>query len=138
MNRNILLGVLALAFVSTACVKKSQEKPQPTPVPQATAVEAKPVKSVKKTGRYVVKKGDSLWKISAKKTSGLGDPFRWPLLFKANRDQISDPDLIDERQDLNIKKQYTKEEIADAIDKAKATPPYTPHDAPRKTLPVQY
>jgi hypothetical protein len=68
----------------------------------------------------------------------LGDSFRWPLLFKANRDQIADPDLIEPRQDLSYKKQYSSEEIEDAIRKAKETPPYVPHSTPRKSLPVKY
>lgn len=42
---------------------------------------------------YVVKKGDCLWYIAGYPEI-YGNPLRWPLLFKANQDQITDPDLI--------------------------------------------
>jgi len=37
---------------------------------------------------YVVKKGDSLWKISAKKDI-YEDPFKWTDIYKANKETIS-------------------------------------------------
>jgi len=121
---------LTAAALATGCAGKKEVKPEPvakvqaTPVPEATA-------------SYVVKRGDSLWKISSK-SKVLGDSFRWPLLFKANRDQIADPDLIEPKQDLTFKKQYSKDEIEEAVRKAKETPPFVPHSAPRKSLPVKY
>jgi nucleoid-associated protein YgaU len=45
------------------------------------------------TQTYMVKKGDCLWKIAAKKEI-YGDPYKWLLLYHANRDQIYDPRLI--------------------------------------------
>jgi len=42
---------------------------------------------------WVVKKGDCLWNISGD-TTVLSDPFKWPLIYNANKDQIKDPDLI--------------------------------------------
>ena len=47
----------------------------------------------KATPTYVVKKGESLWSI-AKKKDTYGDPYKWLLLYHANRDQIYDPNLI--------------------------------------------
>ncbi len=67
-----------------------------------------------------------------------GDSFQWPLLFKANRDQISDPDQIEINQDLRFKKDYTQQEIKDAVDKAGETPPYFPHTTSRDPLPEKY
>ncbi len=52
-----------------------------------------------KTPEYVVIKGDCLWRISAKKDV-YNDPFLWPMIFKANADKISDPDLIYPDQDF--------------------------------------
>ena len=50
-------------------------------------------------GDYQVKKGDNLWNIS-KKSSTYNDPFLWPLIYKANRGQINDPDLIYPKQNF--------------------------------------
>jgi len=42
---------------------------------------------------YTVEKGDFLYKISGKEKI-YNDPLKWPRLYRANRDQIKDPDLI--------------------------------------------
>ncbi len=89
------------------------------------------------TSKYSVRKGDSLWRISGK-DSVYGDSFKWPLLFKANRANIDDPDLIYPRQALKVSKKFTEEEETDAVGKAKETPPYEPHSEPRKKLPIKY
>jgi nucleoid-associated protein YgaU len=134
-----MMLVTALAGLAVAgCAKKTAVKPEPTPAPAVTAVpEVKATKTKSTTKNYVVKPGDSLWKISARKGT-LGDAFRWPLIFKANRDQIQDPDLIEPKQDLSFKKSYSKDEIAEAVKKAEMTPPFEPHKQPRKVLPIQY
>ncbi len=58
----------------------------------------KPFKPARPRGRqagqlvsYTVAQGDTLWGIAAEKTSS---PFNWPGIWKANRDQIADPDKI--------------------------------------------
>jgi nucleoid-associated protein YgaU len=48
---------------------------------------------------YEVKKGDTLWKI-AKEV--YGDGSLYPEIFKANQDQLSDPDKIKVGQKLRI------------------------------------
>jgi nucleoid-associated protein YgaU len=45
------------------------------------------------TQTYMVKKGETLWSIAAKKEI-YNDPYKWLLLYHANRDQIFDPNLI--------------------------------------------
>ncbi|MEJ2195392.1 MAG: LysM peptidoglycan-binding domain-containing protein [Ignavibacteriaceae bacterium] len=42
---------------------------------------------------YRVVRGDHLWGI-AKKKEHYGNGFAWPIIYKANRDQIKNPDLI--------------------------------------------
>lgn len=131
MKRHLILAAVVAAAATGCAYKKPMAKPQPTPVAAAQPADS----GVK--AQYVVKPGDSLWKIAAK-GKVLGDPFRWPLIFKANRDQIQDPDFIEARQDLSFKKNYTKEEIQDAVKKAQLTPPFEPRKQPRKVLPIQY
>ncbi len=48
---------------------------------------------------HVVQPGESLWKIAAVLT---GDPTLWPLLYRANRDQIVDPSRLYPGQKLSI------------------------------------
>ena len=42
---------------------------------------------------YKVVSGDNLWNISGK-AAVYGNPYQWPLIYKANSDQIKDADLI--------------------------------------------
>ena len=48
---------------------------------------------VEKTDTYLVQKDDNLWKISGR-AEVYNDPYKWLLLYHANRDQIFEPDLI--------------------------------------------
>ncbi len=136
----LLLVVVALSVVFTiGCAARQTVKPDVTPEPTQNAAveEPTPVATAVPGVKYVVKKGDTLWGISS-----LGkiyqDPFQWPLIFKSNRDQINDPDIIEIGQQLEVNKGLSSEEISDAVQKAKDTPPYKPHTAPRKALPLKY
>ncbi len=57
---------------------------------------------------YTVVKGDHLWGI-AKKPQHYGNGFAWPVIYKANRDKIKNPDLIYPNQTFTIPK-LTEEE----------------------------
>ncbi len=59
---------------------------------------------------YTVVKGDCLWNI-AKKKEHYGNPFAWPKIYQANRDQIKNPDLIYPKQIFKIPN-LTEEEKA--------------------------
>lgn len=50
---------------------------------------------------YKVVKGDHLWGI-AKKKEHYGNGFAWPVIYKANRDKIKNPDLIYPDQEFQI------------------------------------
>lgn len=58
--------------------------------------------------QYTVVKGDHLWGI-AKKSEHYGNGFAWPVIYKANRDKIKNPDLIYPKQEFTIP-QLTEEE----------------------------
>jgi nucleoid-associated protein YgaU len=50
---------------------------------------------------YSVRRGDNLWNIS-KKSNVYDDAYMWPRIYRANRDEIKDPDLIYPKQNLAI------------------------------------
>jgi LysM repeat protein len=68
--------------------------------------------------RYAVQRGDTLWGISGREQI-YHNPFMWPLIYKANSQQIHDPDRIFPRQILAIPRNYAPEEAAAAIQRAK-------------------
>lgn len=72
--------------------------------------------------KYVVRRGDSLWRISAKDFI-YGDPWQWPLIFKANRDKIKNPHLIFPGQNLNVPRDINCKDIVEARKEALRTPP---------------
>jgi hypothetical protein len=68
--------------------------------------------------RYAVQRGDTLWGISGREQI-YHNPFMWPLIYKANSQQIRDPDRLFPRQILAIPRNYAPEEAAAAIQRAK-------------------
>ena len=48
---------------------------------------------------YTVGKNDSLWRIADKQ---YGDPYKWPVILRANKDKIPNPNLIYPGQELQI------------------------------------
>lgn len=59
---------------------------------------------------YTVVRGDHLWGI-ARKPEHYGNGFAWPMIYRANRDKIKNPDLIFPKQVFSIPK-LTEEEKA--------------------------
>lgn len=135
----LFLAVLLVFVVifSIGCAARQTVQKETTVEEPTTGVVEEPTPEVAKGKKYIVKKGDTLWDISGK-GSIYGNNFQWPLLFKANRDQIEDPDIIEINQELSVKTDWSKAEVNDAIQKAKDTPPYVPHTTPRKKLPLRY
>jgi hypothetical protein len=145
---------LAIALAVTGCAHGRSKpspcaKPRPTPeaqilktayvepmvvdVPVAAPVDVPaPAK-----GHYMVRKGDSLWKIAGKQQV-LGDSMLWPIIYEDNRDQITDPDLIEVKQDLVYRQRIDEVEREEALQKAKDTPLYVPHTMVRHPLPLKY
>lgn len=76
--------------------------------------------------QHIVTKGEKLWIIAKYKTI-YDDPYLWPLIYKANRDQIKGPHHIYPGQILQIPRGLTPEEIMQARSQAKALEPLLVH-----------
>lgn len=127
-----MAGLLAASLLTLGC--GSTKRIESTEVPKEAP---KPVVVKKAADHYTVADRDTLWGIAGK-SDIYNDNFQWPLIFKANRDTIKDPDLIYPKQDFLIQKDYTSEEISHAKGLAMKTPKYVPHSKPRETLPLDY
>jgi nucleoid-associated protein YgaU len=68
--------------------------------------------------QYEVVRGDSLWSIAGKQET-YNNPYQWPLIYKSNRDQIKDADLIYPGQDFDINTNPSAAESEMAINHAK-------------------
>jgi hypothetical protein len=66
---------------------------------------------------YLVVSGDNLWSIAGQ-DGVYGNPYQWPLIYKANSGQIKDADLIFAGQYFDIPKAMDSE-VAAAIEHAK-------------------
>ena len=114
-----LFGIMLLALnIAVGCASAPEEsKPEPAPAPvkqePVPVVEAAPT-----TSSYEVIAGDNLWNISGK-SSVYGNPYQWPLIYKANSDQIKDADLIFPGQTLAIDTNPSDADAAAAIQHAK-------------------
>ncbi len=67
---------------------------------------------------YTVNPGDSLWAISGKGEI-YGNPYQWPLIYKANRSKIKDADLIYPGQQFDIDRSASEMDINAAIEHAR-------------------
>jgi nucleoid-associated protein YgaU len=68
---------------------------------------------------YEVVGGDNLWNISAK-DSIYANPYQWPLIYKANRSQIKDADLIYPGQVFDIDRSASGADVDAAVNHAKS------------------
>lgn len=133
MNKvnKILLGFLSVGFVAgcatpepvkqpaPAAPEAAQEvRPAPAPTPAPTPA---PVAKTEET--YTVVRGDHLWGISAKPKI-YGNPYQWPLLFRANRDKIRDADLIEPGQVFTIERNASPADIEAAVRHARTRGPW--------------
>ena len=142
----ILLAVFAIVFVVSGCTTAKPTEAEAgtataaAPAPstdtadllaeldellalQSSAPDSDTTASSGSTGpapisRYIVQSGDHLWGISGQ-AQVYGDSYQWPLLYKRNRDDIYDPDLIYPGQVLHIDREASEQQIQLAIDHAK-------------------
>ena len=114
MKKLILLTIALCLVFAWGCSKKVKTEPEvvvveekeviveekaPAPVTDPMQVykaeyDALPVS-------HTVTKGECLWWIAEYKHV-YNDPFMWPLIYKANRDQIKNPDLIFPGQQFDV------------------------------------
>lgn len=113
-----VLGIgLAVAVIATGCAtaKPAGEMAKPAAAPAAPAAAA----PMAKEGEiYTVVRGDCLWCIS-EQSNIYGNPYKWPLIFKANKSQIRDADLIYPGQELTIDRDASAAAIEASIQHAK-------------------
>lgn len=125
MKKTVLFGV-ALAGLALAGCASTQTAPAPEPAPPASTAPAPapvasepmptpaPAPQAVSDDSYTVVRGDHLWGISAK-SSIYGDPYQWPLIYRANRDRIEDADLIHPGQVLTIRRGASSADVQAAI-----------------------
>ena len=110
--------------VTSAPVVKKEEpvakKAEPAPVVE----EMVETETSSSNTTHTVQSGECLWTIS-ESSEVYDDPFQWPLIYKANRGQIKDPDLIYPNQQLDIPRDSSQGEIDDAVHEAKTRGPWS-------------
>ena len=116
--KTIGLTLLVVSF-AVGCASAPEEKPAEPEQKQPEPVETKPVEPVADTtSSYQVVRGDNLWDISGK-SSVYGNPYQWPLIYKANSGQIKDADLIFPGQNLTIENNPSSSDVSAAVQHAK-------------------
>jgi len=126
------LAEAALAKAQTAeATAKKQSAAQETKVVQQAAGEIRDPGAAPKLSltNHVVIKGETLWWIAEYKQV-YNDPFQWPLIYKANRAKIKDPDLIFPDQNFAIPRspEVTEQLIKEALKFAKTRGAWSLHD----------
>jgi nucleoid-associated protein YgaU len=115
-----LTAILALALGACATTK---EEPAPAPKaaePQAAAPEPVPEPKAVPTmpANYEVQRGDNLWGIASQPRI-YGNPYAWPLIYKANSAKIKDADLIYPGQNFDIERNASAADVDAAVHHAK-------------------
>ena len=120
--RAVFLGVAALSLGACAT---TQETPAPATETQPVR-EAQPMGSPEptlsyssETSTYNVVRGDHLWGI-ASKPAIYGNPYQWPLIYKANSGKIQDADLIYPGQVFTIETDLSRSDVDAAVRHAKS------------------
>lgn len=105
------------AAISTPpAIVPAKIKPAPAPVPPPPP--SPPLRT------YRVGEGETLMTIAARREI-YADGLLWPLLYRANRDQIKDPKRIYPGQNLSIPRDLSEAEKEDARDKARSLDIFT-------------
>lgn len=102
-------------------VKPVVVKPKPAKVlpPKPVATPSPPAPKPKLVDQVEVREGETLSNIAARREV-YSDPMLWPLVYKANRDQIKDPKQIFPGQVLTIPRDKSDEEKEAAREEARS------------------
>lgn len=100
------------------CATQTKEEPKDEKATEVKPMGPKAAPAAKSNDTYSVARGDHLWGISSKPAI-YGNPYQWPLIYKANRDKIKDADLITPGQVFNINRNASKGEVDAAVKHAK-------------------
>jgi LysM repeat protein len=112
-----LIAVLATTLVACATTKK--EEPAPAPAEPAAAAPAPAPKAVSTLpANYEVQRGDHLWGIASQPRI-YGNPYAWPLIYKANSAKIKDADVIHPGQNFDINRSASTGDVDAAVRHAK-------------------
>jgi len=121
-----LAAILVAASLATGCIsaksKPTEEaaaaEPAPAPAAPAAAPATDTEPMVEALTSWTVVEGNNLWAIACKEEV-YNVPEQWPLIYKANLDQIKDADLIFPGQVLAIPRDSSQADIDGAIKHAK-------------------
>ncbi len=112
-------------------VEKVEQKPKPKPKPKVvtrptlTPMQEYEIRYSKLPTSHTVVKGECLWWIAEYKNV-YNDPFMWPLIYKANRDKIKNPNLIYPGQVFEIPRDFSLDYLKECRRSAGAPRPYLP------------
>lgn len=115
--KTLLLALVGFAFVGCASTEPAKETKEETKAAEVKPAPA-PAPARKADDTYNVVRGDHLWGISSKPVI-YGNPYQWPLIYKANRDKIADADLIKPGQVFSINRNASQGDVDAAVRHAK-------------------
>lgn len=118
VSRILPVGIAALFAVGCASTQPEPAKSETKPVAEAKPAAPASTAQSSNMASYNVVRGDNLWGISSKPTI-YGNPYSWPLIFKANRDKIKDADLIETGWVLSVDKNPSSADVNAAVKHAK-------------------
>jgi LysM repeat protein len=114
------LTVIAVLAATLAACATTKEEPAPAPAaaPAAAAPAPEPKAASTLPANYEVQRGDHLWGIASQPRI-YGNPYAWPLIYKANSAKIKDADVIHPGQNFDINRSASNGEIDAAVHHAK-------------------
>ncbi len=109
-----LISVLAVTLVACATTKQEEPAPAPAAEPAAAAPAPEPKAVSTMPTNYEVQRGDHLWGIASQPRI-YGNPYAWPLIYKANTAKIKDADVIHPGQNFDINRSASTGDIDAAV-----------------------